>query len=114
MADTKKTDAQKAEDARRKAAEEQAKAGTEEARAASKATLEEQSNMKPEPSQEDADRMKTGAYKVGENSPVEQPEGPAKQAAEETAAANDAALRRTSTPAADASAPYKTRDAKKD
>ena len=110
MADTKKTDAQKAEEERRRLAEEQAKAGTDAARQSSAETLNEQSGMKPVPSQEDADRMKTGAYRVGEDAPVEQPEGPAQKAAEETAAANEDALKRTAAPAPDQGATYKTRD----
>ncbi|MEE4209345.1 MAG: hypothetical protein V2I43_08780 [Parvularcula sp.] len=81
---------------------------TAEAREASEATLQEQSKMRPVPSQDDADRIKRGERV---NADADQPKGPAADAAKEAAEANEDAKRRTAT--ADGSAPYKTRAASK-
>lgn len=107
-----KSDEEKAAEQQRKAAENAAREGTDEARQSSEETLQEQGGMKPEPSQEDADRMKTGAYQVGEDSGQDQPDGPAARAAAEAAAANEEAQNRAA--GASGAAPYKTRDSKSD
>lgn len=76
---------------------------------ASLETLNEQANMRPEPSQEDADRIKTGDYRVGEARKSTQPDGPAQKTADEIDAENEAAKRAA---APSGSATYQTRDAK--
>ena len=81
--------------------------GTQDARKRSEETLKEQEGMRPVPSQEDADRIRLGERVDADE---DQPEGPAKRTAEETAAANEESLRRTSTPSSDQGATYKTRD----
>ena len=84
-----------------------AKAPTE-SEAQSLATLKEQENMKPVPSQEDADRIKLGDQVEADE---KQPSGPASDAADEVEEANKAAL--TKAAGADApSATYKTRASK--
>lgn len=80
---------------------------TEEARAQSAATLREQEQMKPVPSQEDADRIKLGEQV---NADAEQPTGPAAEAAAETDDANAEAQRKLA--GASEPATYATRAAK--
>ncbi len=63
---------------------------TKEAREQSLATLAEQENMKPVPSQEDADRIKLGEQV---NADEKQPDGPAANAAAEVATSNEATQR---------------------
>ncbi len=69
-------DARKADEDRRAAASKTAAEGTKRAREASKDVLQEQSAMKPVPSQEDADKMVSGAYDAAKAGEVEQPDGP--------------------------------------
>ena len=80
---------------------------TKEAREQSLATLSEQENMKPVPSQEDADRIKIGE-EVEANE--KQPDGPAAESAERTAKANEETLAKSETAAQQGS--YKTRASK--
>jgi len=77
----------------RKAAGEVTKKLGEESRQASERTLREQSEQKPDPSQDVADAILTGSHDSAQAEPVEQPkEGPAAKAEEDRAGANQRAL----------------------
>lgn len=65
---------------------------SKDARKRSEETLAEQSKMKPVPSQDDADKIKLGEAVEAEE---EQPDGPAKRAAERVSAAEGSASYQT-------------------
>lgn len=90
-------------------AKSEATASTQEAREQSAATLKEQENMKPVPSQEDADKIKLGEEVEADE---KQPDGPAAKVAEDTAKANDETHAKSETAASGSS--YKTRASKAD
>lgn len=80
-------DAQEADVQRREAAGEQAKKQADAARKQSLEVLKEQESMKPVPSQEDADKIKAGAYDPHSPAEGEVTDGPAQRAAEANAPA---------------------------
>ena len=95
----------KADEERRKKSGEIAKQNLDLARKDSEETLAEQRDMKPDPSQEEADAIKAGVADPAKRKEVEQPEGPAQRAAQ---GAPDALTRQVNP---DAGGEYKTRSA---